>query len=200
MRTLAKWTVDDYHRMIETGILMGRRLELLAGEIVEMTPEDPLHRHVTDTAADYLRSLLKGKAKIYEAHPVTLLDSEPEPDIAIVRLPLERYRTRHPYPEDIYWLVEISDSTLIWDLEQKKKVDARAGIPEYWVVDLKSQILKVFSEPTSEGYQSETEYTQGIIYSFAFPDVARCEAVPEGISVDKILAQKYSNQITNCTD
>lgn len=179
MRTLAKWSVEDYHRMIETGILVDRRLELIAGEIVEMTPEGPLHRYVTDTAADYLRSLLLGKAKIYEAHPITLPDSEPEPDIAIVRLQTERYRTRHPYPEDIYWLIEISDRTLTGDLDQKKKIYARAGIFEYWVVNVKSQILKVFREPEIEDYLSETEYTQGIIYSLAFPNLP--------ISVERIL-------------
>lgn len=171
MRTLAKWSVEDYHRMIETGILVDRRVELIAGEIVEMTPEGPLHRYVTDNAADYLRSLLIGKAKIYEAHPITLPDSEPEPDIAIVRLRGESYRTRHPYPEDIYWLVEISDSTLTGDLDQKKKVYARAGILEYWMVNVKFQVLQVFREPAAVDYRSETKYTQGIIYSLAFPNV-----------------------------
>lgn len=178
MRTLAKWSVEDYHRMLETGILVDRRLELIAGEIVEMTPEGPLHRYVTDTAADYLRSLLLGKAKIYEAHPITLPDSEPEPDIAIVRLQTERYRTRHPYREDIYWLIEISDRTLT-GLDQKKKIYARAGIFEYWVVNVKSQILKVFRELEAENYLSETEYAQGIIYSLAFPNLP--------ISVERIL-------------
>ncbi|MGH2412945.1 MAG: Uma2 family endonuclease, partial [Microcystaceae cyanobacterium] len=86
MQTLAKWTVEDYHRMIEAGVLADRRVELIAGEIVEMAPEGPLHKYVTDTSAEYLRSLLQGKAKIYEAHPITLPDSEPEPDIAVVRL------------------------------------------------------------------------------------------------------------------
>ncbi|GFE71369.1 Uma2 family endonuclease [Chroococcus sp. FPU101] len=154
MRTLAKWSVEDYHRMIETGILVDRRLELIAGEILEITPEGPLHRYVTDNAADYLRSLLLGKAKIYEAHPITLLDSEPEPDITIVRLRADHYRTRHPFAEDIYWLVEISDSTLTADLDQKKKVYARAGILENWVVNLKSQSVKVFLQPEGEEYQS----------------------------------------------
>ncbi|PSF36828.1 hypothetical protein C7H19_12745 [Aphanothece hegewaldii CCALA 016] len=181
MRTLAKWTVEDYHRMIETGILVDRRLELIAGEIVEMTPEGPLHRYVTDTAADYLRSLFFGKAKIFEAHPITLPDSEPEPDIAIVRLPIERYRTRHPIPEDIYWIIEISDSTLTGDLDQKKKIYAGAGILEYWVVNAKSQLLKVFCDPFSEDYRTQTEYTQGIIQSLAFPDIS--------IAVERILGK-----------
>jgi Uma2 family endonuclease len=181
MPTLAKWSVEDYHRMIETGILVDRRVELIQGEIVEMTPEGPLHKYVTDTAADYLRALLQGKAKIYEAHPITLPDSEPEPDIAIVRLPAERYRTRHAYPEDIYWLIEIADSTLTGDLEQKKKVYARAGIAEYWVVDVKSERLKVFRQPEAEDYQNQTEYSEGVIYSIAFPNLP--------IAVEKILGR-----------
>jgi Uma2 family endonuclease len=181
MQTLAKWSVEDYHRMIEADILADRRVELIAGEIVEMAPEGPLHKYLTDTAAEYLRSLLQGKAKIYEAHPITLSDSEPEPDIAVVRLPAERYRDRHAYPEDTYWLIEIADSTLTGDLDQKKKAYARAGILEYWVVEVQRQILKVFRQPEGEDYRYEIEYSQGVIFPIAFPKVP--------VAIEKILGQ-----------
>jgi len=100
--------------MIAAGILDDRHVELLNGEIVEMTPEGVPHASLSSDAADYLRSLLAGMAKIREAKPVTLPpnDSEPEPDIAIVELPSSIYHAHHPYPENIFWLIEYSDSSL----------------------------------------------------------------------------------------
>ncbi|MBR8828514.1 MAG: Uma2 family endonuclease [Gomphosphaeria aponina SAG 52.96 = DSM 107014] len=85
MKVLAKWTVEDYHRMIDAGILSDRSLELLEGEIVTMSPESPLDSDTTETLAGYLRKKLTEKAKVREAHPITLLESEPEPDLAIVK-------------------------------------------------------------------------------------------------------------------
>ncbi len=87
MKTLAKWSVDDYHRMVEAGILRDRRVELLVGEIVEMSPETPIHYTTAKRGAKYLEQLLSGKADVRLNGPITLSDSEPEPDIAIVRLP-----------------------------------------------------------------------------------------------------------------
>ena len=147
MKTLYKWTVEDYHQIIESGVLEDKSVELLDGEIVTMSPEKPIHSSRIDTVADYLRDLLRGKAKIREAHPITLDNSEPEPDIAIVRFDDNNYASRHPYPQDIYWLVEVSNSTLVKaeqcglggfpheqlfqeDLEEKPITYARNGIAE----------------------------------------------------------------------
>ncbi len=87
MYTLTKWSLSDYHQMIDTGILDDRRVEFILGEIIEMSPEKPLHCSINHQGATYLRSLLKQNAVVREAHPITLSDSEPEPDIAIVRSP-----------------------------------------------------------------------------------------------------------------
>lgn len=97
MTTLAKWSIDDYHLMIESGVLNNRSVELLEGEIIEMSPEGPLHRFMNDKVAEYLRELLRAQAKVFEAHPITLLNSEPEPDIAVVRLPNTNYLTDIPH-------------------------------------------------------------------------------------------------------
>ena len=110
-----------------------------------------------------------GLAEVYEAHPVTLANSEPEPDLAVVRPTDSRYLTRHPAVEDIYWLVEISDTTLADDLERKRKIYARAGIEEYWVINLKASQLIVFEQPEANDYQIRTEYSQGNISPRAFP-------------------------------
>ncbi|MEH2049728.1 Uma2 family endonuclease [Nostoc sp.] len=103
MKTLAKWSVDDYHRMVEAGILRDRHLELLAGEIVEMSPETPIHYTTAKRSTKYLEGLLSGKADVRFNGPITLSDSEPEPDIAIVQLPESSYSDHHPAPQDMFW-------------------------------------------------------------------------------------------------
>lgn len=178
--TIAKWTVDEYQRMIAAGILDDRRVELLKGEIVEMPPEGEPHAYFSSVAGTYLVRLLGDRAMIRPSKPITLPnDSEPEPDIAIVQ-PLGReYLEHHPYPENILWLIEYSDSSLDKDLEIKTKVYAEVNICEYWVVNLKTRQLIVFRDPQDGEYASKSTLTGGIIYPLAFPDVP--------VSVDAIV-------------
>ncbi len=170
----AKWTIEDYHQMIAAGILEDRLVELLNGEIVEMSPEGEPHAYYSNETANYLRKLLGDSVAIREAKPITIPESnsEPEPDIAIVR-PLGRaYLQHHPYPEDIFWLIEFSDSSLKKDLEAKAKIYAQASIPEYWVVNLKEMQLVVMRSPVNGEYQSQVTMKQGTISPLAFPDIA----------------------------
>jgi Uma2 family endonuclease len=169
MLTLAKWSVHDYHCMIEAGILSDRQVELLAGEIIEMAPEGPLHTYIVTENVKYLRSLLGNLAEVREAHPITLSDSEPEPDLAIVHPLNSLYKTRHPYPEEIYWLIEIADTTLSKDLERKQRIYAQANIQEYWVINVQNQQITVFRDPKDNSYQMQQIYTQGTIFPLAFP-------------------------------
>lgn len=169
MKTLAKWSVEEYHQMLAAGILQNRRVELIEGEIWELSPEKPLHRKFTDRTADYLRERLQGQAKVYEAHPITLSESEPEPDLAIVRLPVSLYDERHPTPADIYWLMEIADTTLSEDLSRKKRIYALSHIQEYWVIDLNASKLKVFRLPINGEYTEAIEKVSGEIVPLAFP-------------------------------
>lgn len=170
--TRALWTVDDYHQMIEKGILSGRRVELLRGEIVEMAPEREPHAVYSSSAVEYLRLKLGERATIREGHPITLPnDSEPEPDIAIVVPPIGQYLAHHPYVEDIYWVVEYSNTTLEKDLGEKKEAYAEAGIREYWVVDLQNSQLIVFRNPSSNQYLSEVKLTTGFISPQDFPNL-----------------------------
>ncbi len=179
MKTLAKWSVEDYHKMIEVGILSDRRVELLEGEIVEMSPEGPLHYFLSDQGADYLRELLQGQAEVRLDGPITLSNSEPEPDIVVVQSPKARYRSRHPGPEEIFWIIEVSDSTLAKDLSEKKQAYAAAGIQEYWVVDVKAEAMLVFRHPREVEYLFKLEVNQGTVSPLAFPDVE--------VSVEKLL-------------
>lgn len=168
----AKWTIDEYHQMISADVLCSRKVELLKGEIVEMSPEGEPHAYCSDEAGEYLARLLGNLAKIRQAKPITLPnDSEPEPDIAIVQRLGREYREHHPYPENIFWLIEYSNSSLEKDLEIKSKIYAEAGIQEYWVVNLKKLYLVVFREPLDGQYATKFTATAGIIQPLAFPDV-----------------------------
>lgn len=102
---------------------------------------------------------------------LTASNSEPEPDLAIVHYTVWGYESHHPYPEEIFWLVEYAHSSLKKDLEVKDKIYAAAGIQEYWVVDLSGDRLIVFREPVNGEYQSMQTYTTGTISPLAFSDV-----------------------------
>lgn len=179
--TLVKWTVDEYHRMIAAGILDERRVELLKGEIVEMPPEGEPHAYFSSEAGEYLTRLLGDRAMIRHSKPITLPNSsEPEPDIAIVQRLGREYLDHHPYPNNIFWLIEYSDSSLDKDLDIKTKVYGEVGILEYWVVNLRRRQLIVFRDPQDVEYASKSTLTGGTINPLAFPDVA--------ISVDSIVS------------
>lgn len=179
---VAKWTLEEYHRMIEAGLLDDRQVELIKGEIVEMAPEGKPHAYFSSESGDYLGRLLGKRAMVRQAKPITLPNqSEPEPDVAIVQRLGSEYLSHHPYPENIFWLIEYSNASLKKDLNIKTQVYAEVEIAEYWVVDLKARSLLVFREPQSGQYTSCTTYTEGQITPLAFPDVS--------ISVNSIISQ-----------
>lgn len=171
--TTAKWTLEDYHRMVEAGLLEGRAVEFLHGEIVEMSPEGAPHAASSSDAGEYLSGLLGARAQVRYAKPVTILTlaSEPEPDLAIVRRSGRAYRLRHPTPEDVFWLIEYAHTSLSKDLDEKKRLYADAGIPEYWVVNLRDGALMVFRHPANGAYQFEQILSQGELTPLAFPEV-----------------------------
>jgi Uma2 family endonuclease len=172
---LRLWTVDEYHQMIETGILdEDDRVELLEGEIIEMSPQIPLHAATTHSASDYLRNLLAGRVAIRIQSPITLRpNSEPEPDIAIVSIDPGRYFDHHPTPDEIFLVVEVANTTLRKDRGQKVRVYAHANIPEYWILDVYERRVYVFRNPGNEGYQEEIILNESAIFSMvAFPEIS----------------------------
>jgi Uma2 family endonuclease len=179
MKTLVKWSVEDYHRMIAAGILSDRPVELLAGEIVEMSPETPIHYNTARRGTKYLEELLAGKAEVRFNGPVTLSSSEPEPDIAIVSLPESAYNERHPEPQDIFWIIEVANTSLQKDVDIKAAIYAEARIPEYWVLNLAAKNIIVFREPENGKYLSEQKIEEGTIIPLAFVDVQ--------VSVERLL-------------
>ncbi|AFZ35928.1 protein of unknown function DUF820 [Stanieria cyanosphaera PCC 7437] len=171
MVTNFKWSISNWHELVESGVLEDQPVQLLEGEIIEMSPEGVPHSYTNDSVVKYLRKILQGLADVKESHPVTLDNSEPQPDIAVVRLPETIYKQHHPYPQDIYWLIEISNQTLKLDLEQKSITYARNGIPEYWVIDLINNKLIVHTQPNNSIYTQIQEFTTGQITPQAFPQI-----------------------------
>ncbi|NEP57841.1 MAG: Uma2 family endonuclease [Symploca sp. SIO2G7] len=172
VRTLARWSVKDYHHMINSGFLAGRQVELVDGQIIDMAPELPIHRVTYRRGVKYLEALLGNQAVVFATAPITLpSDGEPQPDICIAIPPESRYDQRHPEPKDIYWLIEVSNSTLSYDLGDKAKMYARHNIPEYWVIDIPGSQLWVHRTPNKAEYQSVVQYSIGKITPLALPGV-----------------------------
>jgi Uma2 family endonuclease len=170
--TTDKWTIERYHQAIAEGLFQDCSVELLQGEIVVMPSEGVPHAYSNTEVADYLRTLLGDRVRIRDAKPVTLPnDSEPEPDIAVVKPLGKIYLDHHPYPDDIFWLIEFSQATLSKDLGRKKSIYAEAGIGEYWVVNLNKTQLRVFRDLVDGKYTTELTLTEGAITPSAFPDI-----------------------------
>ena len=168
------WTVAEYHRLVDDGILDDQPVELLKGEIVVMPAEGAPHASISTDAGEYLMRLLGERVQVRQAKPITLtaFDSEPEPDVAIVRRSPQGYRDHHPYPENVLWLIEYANTSLSTDLDQKKRVYAEAGIPEYWVVNLRDMTVLMFRDPDAGTYRSEQTLDSGVIHPLALPDTA----------------------------
>jgi Uma2 family endonuclease len=172
MKTLIRWSLEDYHRLIAAGLLAQRQVELLEGDLIEMPPEGPRHYSVTANGTRYLQLLLGTRALVRQAGPISLTDSEPQPDLAIVQGSAQAYLEQHPGPADILWLVEISQTTLAYDLGDKARLYARTGIPEYWVADLGGNRLLVHRNPEGDRYAEITEKRQGRLSPLAFPELS----------------------------
>jgi Uma2 family endonuclease len=154
---IKSWTVHDYHRMSELGILdPTERTELIAGHITLMVAKGTPHVITLQLFDRELLGQLGTTALIRTQDPIHLDDSsEPEPDLVIVRGEILDYVDRHPQPADIHLLVEVADSTLSYDCQIKDKVYAKAGIQDYWVIDLKNRQVHIFRDPQSTGYASQ---------------------------------------------
>ena len=152
-------SVGQYHEMIRTGILTADDpVELLAGWLVYKIPKNPPHRIATRLAQQALEAVVPAGWYVDTQEPITLNDSEPEPDVMIVRGETRDYRDRHPGPEDVALIVEVADSTLERDRGVKRMVYARAGIPVYWIINVLERVLEVYYDPAGPG--EDADYIQ----------------------------------------
>ena len=167
--TFAKWSVAEYHGLIASGALDTKPVELLRGNIVEISPEGPLHSHSIRRSANEIRRQLAPGLEVSEAHPITLKDSEPEPDIAIILA--KDYDERHPNAAEVRLVIEFARLSLEKDLEEKRLIYAQATIPEYWVVDLTNRRVIIFYAPVDGDYSIQSESRSGTITLQVIPNV-----------------------------
>lgn len=151
-------TLHEYHRLGEAGILdEDDRVELLEGQLVDMAPIGPRHALAVDALTELLVTAVVGRAGVRVQNPIELDDAtEPQPDIVLVRRPWRGYPTAHPRPGDIFLVIEVADTSRETDLGAKLELYARAAIPEFWIVDLTTNGVLVWRNPSGGGYGSMT--------------------------------------------
>lgn len=149
--TVAPLTVEQYHAMARAGILEeGAPIELLEGYLVEKRTKHPPHRVATQLVERALRQVIPADFHTAMQEPVTLENSEPEPDVSVVLGAFRDYSERHPYAHETPLVVEIADATLERDRYSKKRIYARAGIACFWIVNLVDRIVEVYSVPSGQ--------------------------------------------------
>jgi hypothetical protein len=150
-----RFTVDDYHLMAQAGVLKeDDRVELIEGEIVEMSPIGSRHAACVKRLNRFLSQQVGQHALIGAQDPVYLGEhSEPQPDIALLRLRDDFYATAHPGPADVLLLIEVADTSIEYDREVKVPLYARAGIVEVWLVNVAAENIEVYRGVAPEGYR-----------------------------------------------
>jgi len=172
--TRRRFTRAEYQRMGEVGILgEDDRVELIRGEIVEMSPIGRRHRAFVGNLNQLLAGRLSGRAVVWMQNPIVLTDdTEPQPDIAVLRHRSVPYKDREADAEDVFLLIEVADSSLAYDRTTKMRLYAEARIPEYWVVDCAAESIEIYRTPAAEGYRDVHFVTGGATLTLqAFPDV-----------------------------
>jgi Uma2 family endonuclease len=178
-----RFTVDDYYRMGEVGILPhDARVELINGDVIQMPPIGSHHNGSVITLDDVLRERLGRRITIsVQGPPLIPAHGAPQPDIVVLRRRADNYRTANPTPEDVFLVIEVSDSTLVHDRDTKAPIYAQAGIADYWIVNLVDSQLMVYRQPVDGVYRSvQVLGKEDTIQPIAFPDVT--------IAVSEILA------------
>ncbi len=168
------FTVDEYHRMAEAGVFgPEERVELIEGEILEMSPIGPRHAGCVINATRLFVTRLGGHAVVSPQNPVVIRPrSEPQPDVLLLRPRAISYSREHPAPEDVLLAVEVADTTVRFDRLVKAGLYARAAIPEFWLLLAHDGALEVYRAPDLDGYAEVTQLGgDAAVSPLAFPDV-----------------------------
>jgi len=165
MSTIAKLSLAEYERMVATGVFDSpkkRRIELIRGELREMAPIGPSHCELVDRLNRWsFLNAPQDRVRVRVQNPAAFatVDSEPEPDIVwAIEKP---YKRAHPTADDILLLIEVADSSLGSDRGEKAEIYAEVGIRDYWVVNLREQIIEVFREPERNRYRDVRSFEPG---------------------------------------
>lgn len=176
------FTVKEYHQMVDAGILNeDDRVELIAGEIIRMSPIGRRHAACVKCLNKLLSQRLGDRALVSVQDPVQLDNySEPEPDLALLAPRADFYESGHPQPDDILLVIEVADTTVESDRDVKIPNYAQSGICEVWLVNINEQCVEVYLIPAPNGYRNVQKFYRGQSLSpQAFPDV--------NLTVDEIL-------------
>ncbi len=179
MSTTAKFTLDEYERIVQSGALDKRRLELIRGEIREMSPIGPEHEDVVDQLTDWsAQEPVKKKVRLRVQNSIGLpgLETAPQPDVVWVAR--GRYRRARPMACDVLLVIEVADTSLDEDRGEKLELYALAGIAEYWIANLIDKCLEVYRDPEGGCYRNVRIFRgDEEVRSLALPDVALRPAV-----------------------
>ena len=165
MSTALKITIAEYDRFIKKGFFKyfrDRRIELIRGEIRQMSPPGPVHEEAIDVLNRWSMSSVdpaEVRVRIQNSIGLPELESAPQPDVAWVRE--QSYREGRPTSEDVFLVIEVSDSSLNYDRAKKAKLYAESGIADYWVVNLRDSCIEVFRDPADGEYQSREVFDRG---------------------------------------
>ena len=173
VQTQHRFSVKEYYRMAETGVLRpDARVELLDGKIIDMPPIGPFHGGLVNRLIRIFGRLSNRRWQTSVQNPLRLDDhSEPEPDFMLLKPSPDDYTSRHPAPEDAFLVVEVADASLDYDREEKLPAYGRVGVSEVWIVNLRDHVIEVHREPHFMGYGSKTILRVGDTVSpQAFPD------------------------------
>ena len=167
-----RWTVAEYHRHIERGAFRPEdRIELIEGELIDMSPIGPDHASSVDILNDEFGERVRPHVLVRVQNPVLLGElSEPESDLALVRRREDRYRQQHPQPADIFLIIEVADSSLDYDRLVKLPLYARHRIPEVWLIDLVNLCVEVYRDSDGERYRATGTHREGRITCARIPE------------------------------
>jgi len=157
------FNVAEFYRMADAGILTpADRVELIEGEIIEMSPIGSRHAACVATLTELFVRSAGSEAFVWAQNPLRLNDfSEPQPDVALLRRREDRYREAHPTPDDVLLVVEVSDTTAAYDRGVKVPLYARSGIAEVWLIDLTREVVEIYFQPAGGVYQQFREAGRG---------------------------------------
>ena len=157
------FTITDLEVMSKTGIFPeDARLELICGEIFEMSPIGPRHAACVRRLNNLLARQVGAEAVVDAQNPIILEDrSQPQPDLMLLQPRDDFYASGHPRPEDVLLLIEVGETSVAYDRDVKIPLYAMAGIPEVWLLDLAESVVTVYREPWEGGYRERVRYFEG---------------------------------------
>ena len=176
------FSVDDYYRMAEVGLLTeGERVELIEGEVIKMSPIGSRHAACVSRLNMLFTESMGRQAIVSVQNPVRLDEyNEPEPDVAVLRPRADFYAAGHPTPPDVLLLVEVADTSIEYDRQVKAPLCARAGVAEVWLVDLTSDVVEIYAQPDEGTYRSRRRVGRG-------ESVAAGSLANLSVAVDEVL-------------